>query len=193
MDRLDYRADDELEAALAQAASISPARIRALRVVSDGSGAACWHRTRPTWCRDCTRIDIEQHGEVYERAAWRLGSCVICPEHRILLEDACSRCLTGAICAFGYRYGLAQLACIVCRQPVDTRPVVQRNSTWKGEGAFGIVFTPSLASLVEHLRGDIQEALAGRQPKRSWGHLGTAEGLVLVIVTLTLCVVWTRN
>ncbi len=36
---------------------------------------------------------------------------------------------------------------------------------------------------------DLQAALAATRPKRSWGHVRSAEGLLMVIMHLTLCVV----
>ena len=151
LERIDYKADEELETALAAAASLSPARVRALRIVSDDGAAGCWHRMRRAWCRACMRADTEERGEVHERATWRLGSCVVCPEHRIMLEDTCCRCLDGAFCSFGHRDGMIQLVCRACRRPVDIEPPPGRGSPWHGKGAFGVVLTSSLIGLVEEL------------------------------------------
>jgi len=189
VERLDYQADQELEAALAAAARVSPARVKALRIVCDDGSACCWHRTWPAWCRDCVQADLAQGGEVYERAVWRLGSCMACPQHRTLLEDMCRRCLAGSFCRFDVRDGLSVLACGACRQQVDPDIVAAREPPWRNEGAFGVAITPLLARLVADLQCDLQAALAATRPKRSWGHVRSAEGLLMVIMHLTLCVV----
>lgn len=50
VERLDNRADPELEHTLAEAASIDIARIQSQRIVSDDGAAWTWHRARPAWC-----------------------------------------------------------------------------------------------------------------------------------------------
>ena len=189
VERLDYQADQELEAALAAAARVSPVRVKALRIVCDDGSACCWHRTWPAWCRDCVRADLAQGGEVYEPAVWRLGSCVACPQHGTLLEDMCRRCLAGSFCHFDVRDGLSVLACGACCQQMDPDIVAVREPSWRNEGAFGVAITPWLARLVGDLQCDLQAALAATRPKRSWRHVRSAEGLLMAIMHLTWCVV----
>lgn len=193
LERIDYKADEELETALAAAVSLSPADIRTLRIVGDDGAAGCWYRTWPTWCRKCFRADITERGEIHERAAWRLGSCVVCPVHRILLEDTCCRCVAGAFCSLGHRDGMMQLVCRACRRPVDVEPPARRDTPWHGEAAFGVLLTPSLINLVEALQHDVQEALAGNQSGRSWGCSRSPEILLPIVMHLTLCIVSTTR
>ncbi len=89
---LDYRAAPDVEAALANATRISPAAVSNLRIAGDDGRNSCWHRWALAWCPICIRADLADHGEIYERAIWRLGSCVVCPEHNVPLEDSCCRC-----------------------------------------------------------------------------------------------------
>jgi hypothetical protein len=78
---LDYRSAPDVEAALANATRIAPAKISNLRIAGDDGSNSCWHRWALAWCPTCIRADLADHGELYERAIWRLGFCVVCPEH----------------------------------------------------------------------------------------------------------------
>ncbi len=192
-ERLDHRADEEVEAALAAAARISPARIKALRIVRDDGSASCWHRRTPAWCRACVQTDLDQRGEVFQRAAWRLGSTVVCPEHCKSLEDRCRRCLDRAFCRFEFHDGIMRLVCSECAHPVDLRPLPMRDAPRANEGAFGIAITPALTNLVKKLQCDLQAALAGTALKSHWGHAQSPEGLLIVVMHLTLCIVLTTG
>jgi hypothetical protein len=77
-ERLDHRADVTLEVALGKAKRFDLKRIESLRIAGDDGSASCWHRMCPAWCPACTRGDLAHLGEVYERAIWRLGCCVLC-------------------------------------------------------------------------------------------------------------------
>ena len=122
VEHLDHRADAELELALATASRMTPDRIRALRIAGDDGSASCWHRLTSAWCPKCVRTDLLDTREVYERALWRLGCCVMCSVHGIPLEDRCSRCMAGARCRFSAVDGLLRLACTGCERLVDPAP-----------------------------------------------------------------------
>ncbi len=181
-ERLDSRADPDLEGALARAARIDLARIQGLRIVNNDDIAWCWHRGRPAWCPECIRCDLAHHGEIYERAIWRLGCCVLCPDHRIPLEDTCRRCTAEARCRFQWADGLLRLACNACGRLVD--PAVHRARASldnEGTGAFGVRITPPLTQLVANFQSDVQGALAGSAPGGSWGLAGSATSLVAAV------------
>ena len=190
-DRLDYHADSELEVALAQAASIAPGTIGKLRIAGDDGSASCWHRTAVVWCPGCIQSDLAQRGEVHGRAIWRLGCCVLCPQHQILLEDTCRRCAFEGRCDFRCSDGLRGLACRICTRPVGPVPGRQ-GEAWQHEepGAFGICISASLNRLVLALQSDLQAALVGARPRRSWGFAHSAKGLMMAIRDLTLCLVF---
>jgi hypothetical protein len=190
-DRLDYHEDSGLEVALAQAASVAPGAISKLRIAGDDGSASCWHRTAVVWCPDCVRGDLAKRGEVYGRAIWRLGCCVLCPQHQILLEDTCRRCAFEGQCDFCCSDGLLGLACRTCARPVGPVPGRQGEERQHEDlGAFGTCITPSLNRLVWALQSDLQAALAGAKSKRSWGLTRSAQGLMTAILDLTLCLVF---
>ncbi len=188
-ERLDHRMDAELEGALATAARIAAGRIKALRIVRDDGSASCWHRTWPAWCRDCIRADIAQHGEIYERAIWRLGCCVLCPDHKIPLDDTCRRCMAEARCHFEGSKGLLRLACDACGRVIDPALCPKSGLDDGAVGAFGVCITPSLTRLLGELQSDLQAALAGSPPKWSWGFVQSANDLTASVRHLTLCMI----
>ncbi len=119
---LDWRKDAELDHLLAQAARLDEARIRALRlVVTDRPKPALWHRTLLAWCPACACEDVVRHGEIYERAVWRLGCCAVCPTHRLVLADVCPVCTFGRV-VFQAVTGRQRLVCTLCKRPVDASP-----------------------------------------------------------------------
>jgi hypothetical protein len=92
---LDWSVDAELEILLAHAARLDRSQISALRILARGIPfPATWHRRLVAWCSACVGEDVGRYGETYERAAWRLGCCVACSTHRLLLEEAC-------LCVYG--------------------------------------------------------------------------------------------
>jgi len=184
-ERLDHCADAALEEALARATRVDCATIQRLRIVRDDGSASCWHRTTPAWCPVCIRGDLAERGEVHERAVWRLGCCVLCPQHRVLLEDACRRCATQAPCWFQCAKGRLELACTVCGRLVASVLEPTRGE----DGAFGIWRSLSAKRVVEELQTDLQAALAGSPPGRSWGSIRSATGLTIAVRDLTLCIV----
>lgn len=188
-ERLDHHTDAELEAALAKAARIPPATISNLRIVGDDGSTSCWHRTALAWCPECIRGDLAQHGEIYERAMWRLGCCVLCPRHQVPLEDTCRRCMAEARCHFQCADGFLRLACNTCGRLVDPAVCPERGLEDGGVGAFGVCFTPPLSRLVGDLQSDLQAALAGSRPRRAWGFVRSAKGLLVAVRDLTLCII----
>ena len=187
---LDYRAAPDVEAALAYATRISPATIGDLRITGDDGSNSCWHRWALAWCPKCIRADLASHGELYERAIWRLGSCVVCPEHNVPLEDRCCRCPFEDRCHFSCSGGFLKLACNTCRRPEGPEP--RRMPSWwddESAGAFGTRITPSLNQLIGNLQRDLQAALTGARPSRSWGLLLSAKGLVTAVRHVTFCLI----
>ncbi len=187
---LDYRAAPDVEAALAYATRISPATIGDLRITGDDGSNSCWHRWALAWCPKCIRADLASHGELYERAIWRLGSCVVCPEHNVPLEDRCCRCPFEDRCHFSCSGGFLKLACNTCRRPEGPEP--RRMPSWwddESAGAFGTRITPSLNQLIGKLQNDLQAALTGARPSRSWGLLLSAKGLVTAVRHVTFCLI----
>jgi hypothetical protein len=183
---LDYRADPELESALAYATRIAPETISDLRIAGDDGRYSCWHRWVLAWCPSCLSADLADYEEVYQRAIWRLGCCVVCPLHKLRLEDRCWRCPFEARCSFHCSGGLLNLACDTCGSLQGPAPRCARdNST----GTFGISITPSLNGLIGMLQSDLQGALKGVRPRRSWGFQQGAGGLLTAIRDLTLCLI----
>ena len=191
---LDFRAAPDVEAALANATRISPAAISNLRIAGDDGRNSCWHRWALAWCPICIRADLADHGEIYERATWRLGSCVVCPEHNVPLEDSCCRCPFEDRCHFYCSGGLLGLACNTCKRPEGPEP--RRTREWwedESAGAFGTCITPALNRLIGTLQSDLQAALTGARPRRSWGFLRSANGLVTAVRHLTFCLLLTTR
>ena len=189
VETLDHRADVELEAALATAARMAPDQIGALRVACSDGSAACWHRLTPAWCPECVRVDLVETGEVHQRAIWRLGCCVICPDHDTPLEDRCNRCMAAARCRFKAVAGRLRLVCNGCDRLVEPGPQATSPADRTGRGAFGIYLTPSLTRLLGQLQSDLQAMLAGEQMERSWGVMRSASTLNTVVSDLTACMV----
>ena len=188
--RLDTRADPELEGALAEAASIDITRIVRQRVVSNDGTAWSWHRTRPAWCPRCVHDDLRRRGETYERASWRLGCCVFCPEHGLLLEDTCRRCLAEAGCHFRGADGRVKLECDRCTKSVCWTSIPKAGEVASGEGAFGIRITPEMTTMVLRLQADLKAAFRDRSPHGNHWLVRTAAGLVTVVRDLTESLIW---
>ena len=171
-ERLNHRVDALLEDALAAATRVEAATIKRLRVVRDDGRATSWHRTSPAWCPICIRGDLEERGELYERAIWRLGTCVLCPDHDILLVDTCRWCVAEARCRFRGGNGRLKLACNACGHPVDPPPGSTEGLNDCDEGAFWLWQRAPVRQVVRDLQDDLQSALAASPPRRTWG-LGT--------------------
>ncbi len=190
VEALDYRQDAALEAALAVAAGLDPARVIGMRKVGADGGAAGWIRQGRAWCPDCVRADIGQYGEVHERAVWRLGCWVACPVHGRPMQSTCPRCELydrQAPCSYRAVGGLLRLVCNVCNRLVDDGG--GRNWLDDQQGVFGIVQTPSLVALVQDFQTGLTKVLEGEQPCRTWG-FGRIGRLLLTITTdLTLAFV----
>jgi TniQ protein len=133
---LDWRKDAEFDHLLAQAARLDEARIRALRLVMTDrpKKPALWHRTLLAWCPACACEDVVCHGEIYERAIWRLGCCAVCPTHRLVLADACPICTFGRV-GFQAVTGRQRLVCTLCKRPVDASPDTGRGAAFSIGGA----------------------------------------------------------
>jgi TniQ len=187
-ERLDYRTDALLENALAAATRVEAATIKRLRVVCEDGRAAGWHRTSPAWCPICIRGDLEERGELYERAIWRLGACVICPNHDVPLVDTCRWCVT-ASCRFLCGNGRLRLACTACGHPVDPPPGSGEGADDRSLGAFGLSQVVSVRRVVSDLQDDLQAALLASPPRRNWGPVRFANGLISAVRDLSLCMI----
>ena len=188
-ERLDHRADATLEMALGKATRFDLARIESLRIAGDDGSASCWHRMCPAWCPVCIRGDLAHLGEVYERAIWRLGCCVLCPRHGVPLDDTCRHCAAEAPCHFRGVNGLLRLACNTCGRQVD--PTLCRNGGLDDEGArvLGVRLTPSLTQRIGTLQSDALAAFGGSVPQRSWGLMPSASHLIDAIRELAVCII----
>lgn len=189
VERLDYCADAELEDALVKTARLNSVRLRTLRIVSNDGRASCWHRQGSVWCPECIRDDITQRGEAHGRSVWRLGCCVICPVHDVLLDDACHQCLAQASCHFRPVGGRLQLTCDICKRQVD--PASTRTDTPDRNhiGAFGISLCPELRKLARSLQNDLLAALTGLPLKRTWGPVASAPELIAITCALTVAII----
>ncbi len=185
-ERLDHWADAQLEDALAVAARIDRARISNLRVVCDDGSASCWHRQGSAWCTECIRDDIARHGEVHERAIWRLGCCVLCPVHDLLVQETCCQCTAKARCYFRCAGGRLQLVCDACGRQPEPGSAASRAMAEDRTGAFGILPTPRIMHLIRNLQSDLLAALAGCPPRRAWGPVRSAKELIAVTRALTI-------
>jgi hypothetical protein len=84
--------------------------------------------------------------------------------------------------------GFLRLACSTCHRPEGPEPRRMRD-WWEDEsaGAFETCITPSLNRLISNLQSDLQAALMGAQPSRSWGFLRSAKGLATAVRHMTFC------
>jgi hypothetical protein len=169
---LGWGADAELDRRLAVATRLDVARIEALRVASRPSAseeAKKWVRRLTTWCPECLRDDIARHGETYERAAWRLGCCVMCTVHGRLLVELCPACgwLT---CGFRAVSGRLRLACGTCSRVVDTGPArpLETGRIAHAPGPLGVSTSLEAIRLVAALQADVLAALAGSALAGPW-------------------------
>jgi hypothetical protein len=185
-ERLDYRADAVLEASVASATRVDLETIQGMRIVPGDGSAAGWHRARPTWCRACLDADLAERGEVCERAMWRLGCCVLCPEHAVPLEDGCHCCWPPAPCRFQGVKGRLRLACGASRSLLD--PVGESRAA-PNMGRVGDREVEQLVPVLERFQDDLRRALATSPPRQSWGLVRTGRGLATAVRDLTLAII----
>lgn len=160
---LNWHDDVELDTLLASAARLDAARIRGLRTVRvHGQEPSAWHRHSPAWCPECLRDDLTRHGEVFERAAWGLGCCVVCPTHGTRLIQTCPTCIFGH-CRFEPVDGCQRLICPSCRRAVDVSPraAMANGAARQQPGLFGLLPSPELIRSVLAFQTDITAALSG--------------------------------
>ena len=181
IERLDHRADPELVDALAAAASLAPARLRAMRTAGDDGSASCWFRMETAWCPDCVRGDLTQGPETHERALWRLGCSVICPDHGVPLQNTCGRCWDRPRCRFRPAEGWLGLACDACGDLPYRPDQLAGSQEFGGLGAFNVQITPDVHTLVGELQRDLQAALLGAAPTGSWGAVRSGPLLLRVV------------
>jgi len=118
---LDRTGEGGLDQILAVATRLDGERIGTMRPVAEGTlQPGLLYRLRPAWCNVCLHEDAAQYGEVYERAIWRLGWCVICPVHQRPLLELCPYCVLGQCCLQPVT-GRQRLVCDLCREPVDVQ------------------------------------------------------------------------
>jgi hypothetical protein len=160
---LTWQADAELDALLASAARLDVARIGGLRTVRvDGQEPTAWHRYSLAWCPDCLRDDLARSGEVFERAIWRLGCCVVCPTHRMQLIQTCPACTFGH-CRFEAVDGCQRLICPSCRRAADVLPRrdAMNGAAMRRPGLLGLLPGPVLTRSILAIQTDTIAALAG--------------------------------
>lgn len=145
------------------AARLDVARIRGLRMVTvDGQEPTAWHRYSLAWCPDCLRDDLARSGELFERAIWRLGCCVVCPTHRRQLIQTCPACTFGH-CRFEAVDGCQRLICPSCRRAADVLPrrAAMDGAAMRRPGLLGLLPGPQLSRSILAIQTDIIAALAG--------------------------------
>jgi len=190
---LDYRADPGLEAALAAAAQVAPGRLEALRIVPGDGSTSCWHRDGVAWCRACIQEDLARWGETYERAIWRLGCCVLCQDHGVLLKDQCRRRYPASRAHFRHADGRMTLVCAQCARLPDPLKGEDTDADDSQFLAFDLVATPGLTRIVLALQADLVGALAGVAPDRPGGILRSAGGLIDAVASLVAGIGLGRN
>jgi hypothetical protein len=185
-ERLDHRADAVLEAGVARATRVDLETIQGMRIVPDDGSASGWHRARQAWCPACLDADLAERGEVYERALWRLGCCVLCPEHAVPLEDGCRCCWPPAPCRFQGIEGRLRLACGVSRSLLDP---AGGSRAAPDMGRVGDREVKQLVPVLKRFQDDLRRALASSPPLQSWGLVRTAKGLSTAVRDLTLAII----
>lgn len=193
VERLDHRADPELAGLLAAGARIAPARLRAMRVAAADGTASCWFRQDAAWCPECVRKDLAQGPEVHERATWRLGCSVMCPDHGVLLQDACVQCWHRPRCWFRHAQGWLGLACSVCGRSPYKPNQPAGGLEFGSTGAFDIQVTPRRAALVKDMQRDLQAALLGGAPTGSWGAVRSGRLLLRVVRDFAFSIVLAKG
>ena len=179
---LDWLVDAELETLLARAVRLDRSQISALRVLArDMPFPATWHRRLLAWCSVCVGEDIGRYGETYERAVWRLGCCVACPTHRLLLEETCL-CVYGR-CRFRPVAGRQRLVCELCRQPAEG---LQPNLL--GTGALMMRRSPTGFAL--DLQADLLSAVIGGMPTGRWQFGISASHFAVMVQDLAAAILW---
>jgi hypothetical protein len=182
-------ADPGLEAALAAAAQVAPERLRALRIVPGDGSTSCWHREGVAWCPACVQDDVARWGETYERATWRLGCCVLCPDHGVLLKDQCRRCYPASRAHFWHAGGRMTLICVQCRRLPDPPEGEDTDADDSWFLPFDLMATPELNRAVAILQADLSAALAGATSRpgcfvRSAGGLMDAVACLVIGIAL---------
>jgi hypothetical protein len=164
---MERRPDPDLEHLLASAARLDVSRIGALRAaMGDMSTSAVSYSYRDTfaWCQACVCEDVAQHGESYERAAWRLGCCAVCVTHKRVLGQICPMCACGDV---GFRPlgGRWRLTCEFCKVQIDA-PARHWPETASGISPtrlFGFLVDPRWISLAFELQSNLLAVIAGSE------------------------------
>ena len=190
-ERLDHRADAQLEDALAMATRVDAATIKRLRIVRHDGSATSWHRATPAWCPACLRHDLVARGEVYERAIWRQGACVLCPDHGVALVNTCRWCVAEAPYRFYGTKGRLRLACSACGLPAEPASNSTARLSDPDLGAFGLCMAVPVRRVVRDLQEDLQAALSASPslPRQTWGLVRSAWGLLAAVGDLTLSII----
>jgi hypothetical protein len=181
---LDWSVDAELEILLAHAARLDRSQISALRILARGIPfPATRHRRLVAWCSACVSEDVGRYGEIYERAAWRLGCCVACSTHRLLLEEACL-CVYGG-CRYRPVAGRLRLVCRLCRRPADelqtSLPSADALAVRRRELPPGFTFD---------LQTDLLGAMTGAVPTGPWRTDGSGSQFAVMVRDLAAAILW---
>ena len=185
VEQLDHRTAPELVALLAAAARLPAARLRAMRVAVDDGTATRWFRTAAAWCPECVRGDLARGPETYERATWRLGCVVVCPDHGVPLQGGCRQCWDGPRCVFKPAGGWLVLACSQGGGLPFALDQPTRGLDFGRIGAFDVRLTPGLVALAGGMQRDLQAALLGAPLHRAWGAVRSGPLLLQVVGDLT--------
>lgn len=191
--QLDHRADPEMVGLLAAAARVAPNRLRAMRAAVDDTTASCWFRMDAAWCPECVRGDLGQGPEIHERAVWRIGCFVICPDHGVPLQGACGRCWNRPRCRFRPAQGWLGLACDICGELPYRQDQPTGGLEFGGTGAFNVQITPNLVVLVGELQRDLHAALLGATPIGPWGSVRSGPILLRVVRDFAFSIVLAKN
>ena len=121
----------------ARACGVDPARLSRLTLARRRPGRAkAWFSSEgPPWalmaartppvCCGCFGADRDAGRDDYLRADWMLAERCVCPAHRQLLRDRCSRCHARLRLAFRLRDGRARLVCGRCGQEFSLQAAPQ--------------------------------------------------------------------
>jgi len=181
---LDWSVDADLEILLARAARLDRSQISALRLLArDIPFPATWHRRLLAWCSACVGEDVGRYGETYERAAWRLGCCVACPTHRLLLQEACL-CVYGC-CLYRPLAGRLRLVCQLCRRPADGL------QTSLPDADVSVVRRSELPpGFTLDLQTDLLGAMTGAVPPGPWRTGVSGSHFAVVVRDLAAAILW---
>jgi hypothetical protein len=189
---IDWIEDSDIECLFARATQYDRAAIAALRILDkDMLEQGSWHRMRFAWCSTCLPEDFENYGEVYERAIWRLGVCVLCPDHKRVLGPKNAGCPFGSF-RFAPRFGRQRLICTSCSAAVGSAEACATKEAGSGltGGWLGIEPKAAVISYAFDLQSDLLRALNGAPPLGPWQFSLTAAQFRALVIGLVAALGW---